>query len=61
MHTHTGATDIKKLMDSGLYTVEAVTMIPRKQLLAVKGISEAKADKIMQEVALTSSSGCYLA
>uniref|UniRef100_A0A7S4D0E9 DNA repair protein RAD51 homolog n=1 Tax=Eutreptiella gymnastica TaxID=73025 RepID=A0A7S4D0E9_9EUGL len=44
-----GATDIKKLMDAGFYTVEAVTMAPKKQLLAVKGISEAKVDKICAE------------
>ena len=33
----------------GLYTVEAVAFIPRKHLLAIKGISEAKADKIAAE------------
>eukprot|EP00668_Euglena_longa_P046247 GGOE01061931.1.p1 GENE.GGOE01061931.1~~GGOE01061931.1.p1 ORF type:complete len:344 (+),score=113.51 GGOE01061931.1:39-1070(+) len=43
------ATDVKKLMDAGFYTVEAVTMAPKKHLLTVKGISEAKVDKIVQE------------
>ncbi|KAL3875038.1 hypothetical protein ACJMK2_038015 [Sinanodonta woodiana] len=45
------ATDIKKLEEAGFYTVEAVAYAPKKNLLAVKGISEAKADKIMAEAA----------
>lgn len=40
------ATDIKKLEDAGYYTVEAVAFAPKKHLLTIKGISEAKADKI---------------
>ena len=43
------ANDCKKLLDAGYHTVESVAYIPRKQLLAVKGISEAKADKIINE------------
>eukprot|EP01012_Entosiphon_sulcatum_P025038 TRINITY_DN302_c0_g1_i1.p1 TRINITY_DN302_c0_g1~~TRINITY_DN302_c0_g1_i1.p1 ORF type:complete len:354 (+),score=74.67 TRINITY_DN302_c0_g1_i1:41-1063(+) len=43
------AQDIRKLMDAGFYTVEAVAYAPKKQLLAVKGISDQKADKIMAE------------
>ncbi|KAG8348381.1 Helix hairpin helix domain [Trypanosoma vivax] len=43
--------DIKKLMESGFYTVEAVAYAPKKNLLAVKGISEAKVEKIMAECA----------
>jgi hypothetical protein len=64
------ASDIKKLQDSGLHTVESVCRIfrwhqrllfkglsPRsqvaystkKQLLEIKGISEAKADKLIAE------------
>eukprot|EP01006_Ploeotia_vitrea_P060938 TRINITY_DN76892_c0_g1_i1.p1 TRINITY_DN76892_c0_g1~~TRINITY_DN76892_c0_g1_i1.p1 ORF type:complete len:342 (+),score=48.01 TRINITY_DN76892_c0_g1_i1:63-1088(+) len=41
--------DIKKLMDGGFNTVESVVYAPKKALLAIKGISEAKADKIMAE------------
>ncbi|XP_058117385.1 DNA repair protein RAD51 homolog 1 [Anopheles ziemanni] len=41
--------DIKKLAEAGFHTVEAVAFAPKKQLLAIKGISEAKADKILQE------------
>nr|AAZ94621.1 Rad51 [Trypanosoma cruzi] len=43
--------DIKKLMESGFYTVESVAYAPKKNILAVKGISETKADKIMAECA----------
>ena len=41
-----GAADVKKLEDAGFHTVESVAFAPKKQLLAIKGISEAKADKI---------------
>lgn len=43
-------TDIKKLTDAGFFTVESLAYTPKKTLLAVKGISEAKADKILNEV-----------
>lgn len=46
-----GATDVKKLMEAGYYTVEAVAYTPKKALLLIKGISEAKADKIILEAA----------
>ena len=41
------ATDVKKLEDAGFFTIESVAFAPKKNLLAIKGISEAKADKIM--------------
>nr|CAG4648041.1 EOG090X0906 [Moina brachiata]SVE93108.1 EOG090X0906 [Moina brachiata] len=41
------AGDIKKLEEAGFHTVESVAYAPKKSLLAIKGISEAKADKIM--------------
>ncbi|EAN79781.1 DNA repair protein RAD51 [Trypanosoma equiperdum] len=41
--------DIKKLMECGFLTVESVAYAPKKSILAVKGISEAKAEKIMAE------------
>lgn len=43
------AADIKKLKDAGYHTVEAVAFAPKKELLAIKGISEAKADKFLAE------------
>ncbi|XP_053690330.1 DNA repair protein RAD51 homolog A [Sabethes cyaneus] len=43
------AQDIRKLAEAGFHTVEAVAFAPKKQLLAIKGISEAKADKILLE------------
>lgn len=43
------ANDIKKLADAGLHTVEAVAFTPKKSLMAIKGISDSKADKIITE------------
>jgi len=43
------AQDIKKLSENGLNTVEAVAYTPKKALMAIKGISEQKADKILAE------------
>jgi len=43
------ASDVKKLTDAGYYTVESVAYAMKKSLLGVKGISEAKADKILVE------------
>ncbi|KAH7837758.1 hypothetical protein Vadar_017594 [Vaccinium darrowii] len=42
------AMDIKKLKDAGLCTVESVAYSPRKDLLHIKGISDAKVDKIVE-------------
>ncbi|XP_071721401.1 DNA repair protein RAD51 homolog 1-like [Rutidosis leptorrhynchoides] len=42
------AMDVKKLKDVGLCTVEAVAYSTRKELLQIKGISEAKVDKIVE-------------
>ncbi|KAG0353524.1 DNA repair protein-like protein RAD51-like protein A [Gamsiella multidivaricata] len=41
--------DIKKLKDAGYYTVESIAFTPKKTLLTIKGISEAKAEKIITE------------
>lgn len=43
------AQDIKKLADGGLHTVEAVVYTPKKTLMQIKGISDQKADRILQE------------
>ena len=43
------ANDVKKLAEAGLNTVEAVAFTPKKNLLAIRGISEQKADKILAE------------
>ena len=40
--------DINKLKDAGYGTVGQLFQVPAKALLQVKGISEAKLDKIMQ-------------
>jgi len=43
------AADIKKLQESGFYTVESVAYATKKALSLIKGISEAKADKMIAE------------
>ena len=47
MHGITAA-DIKKFVDAGYHTVEAICYVPKKTLLGVKGISEAKLDKVLE-------------
>jgi DNA repair protein RAD51 len=41
--------DIKKLTEAGFHTVESVAFTPKKNLVAIKGISDQKADKILIE------------
>ncbi|MCL4126481.1 UNVERIFIED_CONTAM: hypothetical protein GTU68_033313, partial [Idotea baltica] len=45
------AADVKKLEEAGYCTIESVAFAPKKFLLQIKGISEAKADKILVETA----------
>ncbi len=40
------ATDVKKLKESGFHTVESVVYTPRKELAKIKGISDAKIEKL---------------
>lgn len=42
------ASDIKKLTEAGFHTVEAVAFTPKKTLVNVKGLSEAKIEKILE-------------
>ncbi|GAA5887455.1 hypothetical protein JCM6882_002536 [Rhodosporidiobolus microsporus] len=44
------AKDCEKLTEAGYATIEAVAYTPKKVLCQVKGISEAKADKIIAQV-----------
>ena len=44
------ANDVKKLEEAGYHTVESVAHAPKKELLNIKGISEAKADKILVRI-----------
>ncbi|KAJ3438334.1 DNA repair protein rad51 [Anaeramoeba flamelloides] len=41
-------TDIKKLQTAGYHSVEGVAFASKKQLVSVRGISEGKAEKILQ-------------
>lgn len=43
------AGDIKKLQEQGYHTVESIAFTPKKALIQIKGISEAKADKLVAE------------
>jgi len=45
------AGDIKRLRESGFNTVESVAFATRRTLQAIKGISENKADKIIEQAA----------
>ena len=41
--------DCKKLEEAGYYTVQSIAYTPKKQLITIKGISDAKADKLLAE------------
>ncbi|KAJ1509911.1 recombinase rad51 [Coelomomyces lativittatus] len=43
------ASDVKKLAEAGFHTIESIAYTPKRNLINVKGISEAKADKILME------------
>lgn len=45
------ANDIKKLKLDGYYTIESIAYTSKKALLTIKGISEAKAERISNEAA----------
>ena len=45
------AVDVKKLAEAGYYTVESIAYTPKKHILTIKGVSEAKADKLIAEAA----------
>ena len=45
------AVDVKKLTEAGYHTVESIAYTPKKMILTIKGISEARADKILGEAA----------
>eukprot|EP01027_Heterolobosea_sp_BB2_P011104 GEZU01016193.1.p1 GENE.GEZU01016193.1~~GEZU01016193.1.p1 ORF type:complete len:350 (+),score=111.68 GEZU01016193.1:158-1207(+) len=51
------AVDIKKLKEAGIYTIGAIIMSTKKQLTSIKGLSEAKVDKICEACAKTNYSG----
>nr|CAH7749033.1 unnamed protein product [Callosobruchus chinensis] len=41
--------DIAKFKECGYHTIESIAFAPKKHLITIKGISEAKADKILKE------------
>jgi len=40
--------DIKKLAEAGFQTVESVSFTAKKNLINIKGLTEAKIDKILE-------------
>ncbi len=42
------AGDIKKAKDAGYFTCESILMNPKKRLNEIKGLSEAKIDKMLE-------------
>ena len=49
--------DVKKLKEAGFFTLQSIQMVTKKNLLKVKGLSEGKADKILEAVSKTLGSG----
>ncbi|KAG0237784.1 recombinase rad51 [Mortierella sp. GBA43] len=47
--SHLPTSEIEKLRAAGYHTVESIAFSPKKNLLTIKGISEAKADKLLTE------------
>lgn len=45
------ASDVAKLSEAGYNTVQSLAFAPRKELLEVKGFSDAKVDKVIKEAA----------
>ena len=43
------AGDIKKLKEGGINTVDALAHAAKRELVAIKGLSEAKVEKIQKE------------
>lgn len=41
--------DIKKLNEIGIYSIEALVRTPKKDLVSIKGLSEGKVDQILRE------------
>lgn len=51
------AADIKKAKESGYHTVKSLLMTPKKHLWAIKGLSEAKVEKMVDAAMRLSGSG----
>jgi len=43
------ANDVKKLQEAGFHSIASVAHTPKKTLLAIKGLSEATAEKVLNE------------
>ncbi len=52
------AADIKKLIEGGVHTLEALAHAPKRELTAIKGLSEAKVEKLQKERKHTAALAC---
>jgi len=52
--------DIKKLKSAGICTVKGIQMMTKKKLCAIKGLSEAKVDKMREAVLKLGSGGNFV-
>jgi DNA repair protein RAD51 len=43
------AADIKKLIEGGINTIESLAHAPKRELAQIKGLSEAKVEKLQKE------------
>eukprot|EP00877_Chromochloris_zofingiensis_P009832 jgi/Chrzof1/5101/Cz15g11140.t1 len=55
-----GAADIKKAKEGGFYTVQSLIMVTKKKLQAVKGLSEAKAEKMVEAARKVTDTGNWM-
>ena len=49
--------DLKKVKEAGVYTIEGIAYMSKKQLIVIKGISEQKAEKLL-EAGMSSQRTC---
>ncbi|WIA40926.1 hypothetical protein OEZ86_004581 [Tetradesmus obliquus] len=54
------AADVKKAKEGGFFTIQSLIMNPRKRLHAVKGLSEAKADKMLEAAKKLTTAGSWI-
>lgn len=64
------ASDLKKVKEAGFCTCQSVVMYPKKSLVAIRGMSEAKVDKLIEAAGkilphlgssfITSAQVCYI-
>jgi DNA repair protein RAD51 len=51
--------DIKKLLEGNIYTVDALAHMPKRELTNIKGLSDAKVEKMQKEGAAAATPACW--